>query len=69
MADDDRYRADPFGLQLPDGRTEVALFAKNIFDRRYVDGALDFTDGFAVTSLYFGAPRTIGIELSRSFGY
>jgi iron complex outermembrane receptor protein len=57
------------GLQLPDGRTEIALFGKNIFDREYVDGALDFTDGFAVTSLYFGAPRTIGIELSRSFGY
>jgi iron complex outermembrane receptor protein len=57
------------GLQLPDGKTEIALFGKNIFDRNYADGALDFTDGFAVTSLYFGAPRTIGIELSRSFGY
>jgi len=57
------------GLQLPDGKTEVAIFGKNLFDRHYVDGALDFTDGFAVTSLYFGAPRMIGIELSRSFGY
>jgi iron complex outermembrane receptor protein len=57
------------GLQLRDGKTEIALFGKNIFDRRYVNGALDFTDGFAVTALYFGAPRTFGLELRRNFGY
>jgi iron complex outermembrane receptor protein len=57
------------GLVLPDGKTEVALFAKNLFDRRYIDGALDFTDGFAVTSQYFGSPRMVGIELRRSFDF
>jgi iron complex outermembrane receptor protein len=57
------------GLTLPDGKTEVALFAKNLFDRRYIDGALDFTDGFAVTSQYFGSPRMVGVELRRSFDF
>jgi iron complex outermembrane receptor protein len=55
------------GLALNDGKTEVALFGKNLFDRRYLNGALDFTDGFAVTSNYFGAPRTFGIEIRRGF--
>jgi iron complex outermembrane receptor protein len=55
------------GLKLLDDRTELALWCRNLFDRRYNDGALDFTDGFAVTSLYFGAPRTFGFELSREF--
>jgi iron complex outermembrane receptor protein len=55
------------GLALTDGRTEVALFGKNLFDRRYLNGALDFTDGFAVTSNYFGAPRTFGVEVRRGF--
>jgi len=57
------------GLTLPDGKTEVAIWGKNLFDRRYVNGAMDFTDGFAVTALYFGAPRMFGFELRRSFGY
>jgi iron complex outermembrane receptor protein len=55
------------GLALADGRTEIALFGRNLFDRRYLNGALDFTDGFAVTALYYGAPRTFGLELSRKF--
>jgi iron complex outermembrane receptor protein len=57
------------GLKLPDGRTELALWGRNLLDRRYLNGALDFTDGFAVTAVYFGAPRSFGLELRRSFGY
>ena len=54
-------------LELPDGRTELALWGKNLTDRRYINNSLDFTDGFALVDLYFGAPRTFGIELRRSY--
>lgn len=54
-------------LELFDGRTELALWGKNLFDRRYINNALDFTDGFALVDVYYGAPRTFGIELRRSY--
>ncbi len=56
-------------MLLNDGVTEIALFGKNLFDRRYIDNAIDLTDGFAVVNVSFGAPRTFGIEISRAIDF
>jgi iron complex outermembrane receptor protein len=56
-------------LRLDDGVTQIALWGRNLLDRRYENGALDFTDGFAVTDVYFGAPRMIGIEIRRAIDF
>jgi iron complex outermembrane receptor protein len=50
-------------LKLRDGRTEIAIWGRNLLDRRYQNSALDFTDGFAVTDVFFGAPRMLGVEI------
>jgi iron complex outermembrane recepter protein len=68
-------RQSKFGLlsgrlawELPDGRTTVALFGRNLLDRRYITGSFDFTDQFASTQVFYGRPRTYGVEMIRTFG-
>ena len=34
-----------------------------------MNNALDFTDGFALLGVYFGAPRMYGLEVRRSFDF
>ncbi len=51
-------------FELADGKTIVSVFGNNILDREYVANGIN-----AVRSglLYFGAPRTFGIEVTRRF--
>jgi len=68
--DQDKYGllSGRVSLLLNDGVTEIALFGSNLLDRRYINDAISFDDGFAVTDIYFGPPRMYGIEIRRSFG-
>jgi iron complex outermembrane recepter protein len=54
-------------LTLPDGKTQIGVFGENLLDRRYVNGGLNFEDGFALSDAYFGPPRLYGIEIRREF--
>ncbi len=64
-------RADKRGLlsgrmsfAMADGKTEIALYGENLTNRVYLANAVR---GISSTLLYYGAPRTYGIELSRRF--
>ena len=55
------------------GRTEVAVWARNLTDEEYFSGALDFTGDPETLPLQFNStytmpPRMFGIELSHTFG-
>jgi outer membrane receptor protein involved in Fe transport len=54
-------------LELRDGKTELALWARNLLDRRHISHAESFDDGFGVTLRYPGPPRMYGIEVRRTF--
>jgi iron complex outermembrane recepter protein len=52
---------------LPDGLTEIAFWGENLTDQRYINDGINFEDGFAVSTSYFGAPRMFGMEVRRRF--
>jgi len=52
------------GLDLPDGKTRIALFGSNLLDREYVANSLDIV---RQTLQFFGPPRQVGVEITRSF--
>ena len=54
-------------LTLADGKTEIGLFGENLLDRRYLNGGINFEDGFALSDAYYGAPRTYGVQIRREF--
>jgi iron complex outermembrane receptor protein len=54
-------------LALPDGRTSLALWMNNALDRRYLQGAVDAQDVASADFLFFGPPRSWGVEIRRSF--
>ena len=54
-------------LRLDDGRTEIAVWGRNLLDREYLSNGLPFYTGFAVGMQFYGLPRTYGIEVSRRF--
>ncbi len=56
-------------LRFADGKTEVALWGRNLLDREYLlAGASDFDGAFGSEAIQFAAPRRFGIELTRRFG-
>jgi iron complex outermembrane receptor protein len=54
--------------ELPDGRTSVALFGRNLLDRRYISGSFDLRQQNGQVQVFYAMPRTYGIEITRSFG-
>jgi len=54
--------------QVWDGKTTVALFGRNLLDRRYIAGALDLRSTSGTNQAFFAPPRTYGIEIIRTFG-
>jgi len=54
-------------LELGDGRTQLALYGRNLLDRDYLTGGVDFSDTFGNAQLYTGPPRTYGLEVRREF--
>lgn len=47
---------------------EIALWARNAFDKQYVANLIDFGPGFGnLTPAYYGDPRTFGISLTAKW--
>jgi outer membrane receptor protein involved in Fe transport len=71
---DDEVAQGKYGLlngriswELWDGKTTLALFGRNLLDRRYIEGGFSLNDGIGAKSVYYGRPRSYGIEISRQF--
>jgi len=45
----------------------IALWSKNLFDKKYTSYAIDLTGGFGYDYFLSGAPRTYGLELAYKF--
>ena len=67
-------RQDTYGLlnarlgwNLNDGKTEIALWGRNLLEREYSDDAISFDSGFAIADIFYGPPRLYGIEIIRQF--
>ena len=54
-------------LELNDGQTEIAIFGKNLLDRRYLANGINFEDIAGFVAGYYGPERTYGIEVRRDF--
>lgn len=54
-------------LELKDGQTEIAIFGKNLLDRRYIANGINFEDIGGTVTRYYGPPQTYGIEVRRDF--
>ena len=50
----------------PDGRWEIAAWAKNVTDKAYIVDATD-TSGFGFVPHYYGERRTYGVEFRFNF--
>jgi outer membrane receptor protein involved in Fe transport len=50
-----------------DGKTTLALFGRNLLDRTYLDGGFSVDDTIGSKPVFFGRPRTYGIEVLRRF--
>jgi iron complex outermembrane receptor protein len=51
-------------LPVGNGNIELAIWAKNLFDKEYLANFIDFGPGFGgLTSGYFGDPQTYGVTL------
>ena len=55
-------------LQLADGRTEIALWGRNILDREYYRESSGLTASFGTNSIVWARDHSFGLELSRTFG-
>jgi iron complex outermembrane receptor protein len=71
---DDEVAQDKYGLlngriswELWDGKTTLGLFGRNLLDRRYLEGGVSLNDGIGTKRVYYGRPRSYGIEISRRF--
>ena len=54
-------------LGLGDGRTQIAIFGRNLLDRRYTSGAINSRPTSGKGVVFFSPPRLWGIEISREF--
>ncbi|MGA0706793.1 MAG: TonB-dependent receptor [Steroidobacteraceae bacterium] len=53
------------GLDIGGTTVGIALWSKNLTDEKYIQNMIDFGPGFgSLTQVYFGMPRTWGIELT-----
>jgi len=56
-----------FSLALEDGVTEIALFGRNLLDREYLVGGVDFSATFGQATRFVGPPRLYGLEIRRRY--
>jgi iron complex outermembrane receptor protein len=45
----------------------LAVWGKNLFDKRYIENVIPFTDSLGFQTGVYGAPRTYGVEVSYKF--
>lgn len=50
-----------------DAGYQIALWGKNVFNKKYTSYAIDLTGGFGYDYFLSGTPRTYGLELSYKF--
>jgi iron complex outermembrane receptor protein len=51
-----------------DPRFELALFGRNLLDKKFYTNAIDFDAGLGFNVAFVGDPRVVGVELRFSFG-
>ena len=72
----DRVRQNQYGtmnarlsLTMPQFNSKVSLFARNLFDRNYFAGAVDWAGaGFGYWTQNWAPPRKWGLEITYYFG-
>lgn len=52
---------------LPRGELQLALWGKNLSDEEYYTGHFNGGSGFPVTSAIWGAPRSVGLDVTYSY--
>ena len=55
------------GIPLQQGSLDVAVFGRNLFDRKYRTHGIDFGSSLGWSGNNYGAPRTFGLELTYNF--
>jgi iron complex outermembrane recepter protein len=71
---DDAVRQSKYGLlngrvawEMPDGKTVIALFGRNLLNRQYLNGGFSLNDTNGVSTVFRGRPRSYGIEILHRF--
>jgi len=54
-------------LRFNNDRTEVAIWGKNLLDKRYFDSALDLAGSLGFTNMKVANPRTFGVQVTQEF--
>ena len=74
LINDDYVSQNKYGLlngriawTLWDDKTTLAVFGRNLLDRGYLDGGFSVEDTIGSKPVFFGRPRTYGIEILRRF--
>jgi len=47
--------------------TEIAIYGRNILDKRYITGSLNVANSLGFAFANVGNPRVVGIQLSHNF--
>ncbi|MFN8628511.1 MAG: TonB-dependent receptor [Candidatus Binatia bacterium] len=55
------------GIPLQKGNLDLALYARNLFDRKYRSFGIDFGAGLGYAGNVYGNPRTFGLQLTYNF--
>jgi len=55
------------GIPLQKGSLDLALFGRNIFDKKYRISGVDFGPSLGFATNAYGAPRTFGVQLTYNF--
>lgn len=52
---------------LADGRTEISIFGRNLFDKHYMNDGIEFADSLSIGLAFYGPPRMVGLEINHKF--
>jgi iron complex outermembrane recepter protein len=55
------------GIPLQRGSLDLALFGRNLFDKKYRIGGVDFGQSIGFSNNIYGVPRTFGVQLTYNF--
>jgi iron complex outermembrane recepter protein len=55
------------GIPLQKGTLDIAVFGRNLFDRKYRVYGIDFGSQLGFAGNLYGDPRTFGVQLSYNF--
>jgi iron complex outermembrane receptor protein len=55
------------GIPLHTGTLDIAVFGRNLFDRKYRAFGIDFGSGLGFATNSYGQPCTFGLQLTYNF--